>query len=82
MAEAGYRDFDFSTWYAVVAPGATPRALIEKINADVVAALQTPELRQQLLTLGLVAQPSRPEMVDTLIKADIAKWAALVKANK
>jgi hypothetical protein len=35
-----------------------------------------------LLALGLVAQPSRPEIVDGLIKTDIAKWAALVKANK
>jgi tripartite-type tricarboxylate transporter receptor subunit TctC len=82
MAEAGYKDFDFSTWYAVVVPGATPRVLIEKISADVVTALQAPELKQQLLTLGLVAQPSRPEIVDGLIKTDIAKWAALVKANK
>lgn len=82
MIESGYKDFDFSTWYAVVAPGATPKPLIEKINADLIAALQSPELRQQLLTLGLVAQPSRPEMVDALIKTDIAKWAALVKANK
>lgn len=82
MAEAGYRDFDFATWYAVVAPGATPRALIERINADLVSALQSPELRQQLLALGLVAQPSRPETVDQLIRTDITKWAALVRANR
>lgn len=82
MVEAGYRDFDFSTWYAVVAPGATPRMIVDRINGAVVAALQTAELKQQLLTLGLVAQPSKPELVDDMIKADIAKWAALVKANR
>jgi tripartite-type tricarboxylate transporter receptor subunit TctC len=82
MVEAGNKEFVFATWYAVVAPGATPKPLIEKINADLVTALQSVELKQQLLALGLVAQPSRPEMVDALIKTDIAKWAALVKANK
>ena len=82
MTESGYRDFDFSTWYALVAPGATPRAVIERVNGDAVGALQSSELRQQLLTLGMQAQPSRPETVDALIRSDIAKWAALVRESK
>jgi tripartite-type tricarboxylate transporter receptor subunit TctC len=82
MVESGYKDFEFATWYAVVAPGATPRPLIERINAEVVNALTNAELKSQLLSLGLVAQPSRPEVVDGYIKADIARWAALVKANR
>ncbi len=82
MIESGYRDFDFSTWYALVAPGATARTIIVRVNTEAVNALNSPELRQQLLTLGMQAQPSRPEVVDALIRGDIAKWAALVRENK
>ena len=82
MIESGYREFDFSTWYALVAPGTTARAIIERVNTEAINALNSPELRQQLLTLGMQAQPSRPEVVDALIRGDIAKWAALVRENK
>jgi tripartite-type tricarboxylate transporter receptor subunit TctC len=56
--------------------------VIERIHGDVATTLQSAELRQQLLNLGLVAQPSRPETVDALVKSDLAKWAAIVKANR
>lgn len=79
LAEQGVADYDFSTWYAFVAPAATPRPVIEKLSADVGRALTQPETRKRLATLGLDVRPSRPEAVDALIRADIEKWSKVVR---
>ena len=81
-AEAGYKDLDFSTWYAIAAPRATPRAVVEKISKDAAEALKKPEVIGQLNQLGLVPSASTPEAMDQLIARDIDKWTKLVKPFK
>jgi tripartite-type tricarboxylate transporter receptor subunit TctC len=79
LAEQGVADYDFSTWYAFVAPSATPRPVIEKLNADVSRALNQPETRKRLAGLGLDVHPSRPEAVDALVRSEIEKWGKVVR---
>ncbi|HEY9280953.1 MAG TPA: tripartite tricarboxylate transporter substrate-binding protein [Eoetvoesiella sp.] len=82
MSEAGFKDFDISTWYSVVVPSATPKAVIDKLNADVSEALKTPAFTKQLLTLGMVPKSSTPEFMDQLIARDMKRWGELIKKSK
>jgi tripartite-type tricarboxylate transporter receptor subunit TctC len=79
IAERGLAGYDFPTWYAYVAPAATPRAVIEKLNAAIVRALENGEIRKRLLALGLDVRPSKPEYVDQLVRSEIDKWGKIVK---
>ena len=82
IAESGYRGFDYSTWYAFVAPSATPRPVIDKLNADTVGVLNRTDIRKRLETLGLDVRPSKPDDVNQLVKTEIQKWGQVVKAAR
>lgn len=79
LAEAGFKDFNFSTWYALVAPAKTPNAIVDKLNADVVEALNQPDVVKRLHTLGMAPQASTPKAMDDLLKHDLELWAKVVK---
>jgi tripartite-type tricarboxylate transporter receptor subunit TctC len=78
--ESGIRDFDISLWQGIVAPAATPREIVRTLNADVVASLAVPDLRSKLTAQGLDPVGNSPAQFDKLIRAEIDKWTALVKA--
>ena len=80
IAESGYPGYDYSTWYAFVAPSATQRPVIEKLNADTVGVLNRADIRKRLEALGLDVRPSKPDDVNQLVKAEIQKWGQVVKA--
>lgn len=82
LAESGYKDFDFSTWYAVVAPRATPGDTVTQISLDVAEALKTAEVTRQLQMLGLSARPSTPDAMDALLRNELARWGALVRQQR
>lgn len=71
--------FDVSAFFGVVAPSATPRDLIHKLGADFARALDAPEVKGKLASLGMVAVGSTPEQFDAFIRSEIAKWAEVVK---
>lgn len=81
LDEAGVPGYSASSWYAVWAPKGTPTEVLDKLNADFNAALESPEVRQQIESLG--AQPmggTRAELA-TFLEAELEKWASLVKAS-
>jgi tripartite-type tricarboxylate transporter receptor subunit TctC len=69
---------DVDAWYAVMAPGKTPAALVSRINADVNAVMALPEVRDQLVKQGMVPLTSTPSELAALIKSDLARWKAVV----
>ena len=73
--------FDVRSMNGMVVPSATPRNVVRKINADVVALLKQPGFRAKLEDLGLEPIGSTPEQFDAYIKAEIEKWAKVVKAS-
>ena len=79
VAESGLPGFEYHTWFGVWAPAATPRPIIEKLNAEVEKALATPEVRERLRGLG--GEPSTMKLADIepFVKAEIVKWAKVVK---
>jgi tripartite-type tricarboxylate transporter receptor subunit TctC len=68
-------------WFGLLAPPHTPPEIVNKINAAIVAAMQTQEFRDHLATLGAEPKPQTPEEFGRYINADVAKWSKLVKDN-
>ncbi len=81
IAELGYPQFDVSPWWGILAPARTPRAVVTKVNADVVQILKSPEAQAFFREQGAEAMITTPETFLALLESDIAKWAKVVKAS-
>jgi tripartite-type tricarboxylate transporter receptor subunit TctC len=79
IGESGYRGFEASGWLGLVFPAKTPPAVVERIQREAVAVLNTREVQAQLEDLGLDAEPSSPAEFLALIKADHARWGKLIR---
>jgi tripartite-type tricarboxylate transporter receptor subunit TctC len=79
-AELGYPDLVSSAWFALVAPPGTPDAIVQKVNADLVAALKQPELRTRFLELGAEPQGGTPAETATFIRDEEARWRGVIKS--
>ena len=81
IAEAGLPGYVLEPWHGILAPAGTPKPLIAKINKDVVAALNAPEVRTRLLGLGIDnIIGSSPEELARFIRSEIQKYGKIVKA--
>jgi tripartite-type tricarboxylate transporter receptor subunit TctC len=80
VAESGVPGFDVSSWYALLAPARTPPAIVSKINADAVAVLRDPQVRQRLQGLGLEVVGSTQQELSAFVQAEMAKWGPIIKA--
>lgn len=81
VSEQGFPGFDVRGWFGVVAPAATPRDIVNRLNREIVALLAKPEVRERLGKIGLDVNTSTPEQFAAFIVAEIAKWAPVVKAS-
>jgi tripartite-type tricarboxylate transporter receptor subunit TctC len=79
LAEAGLKDTDVETWFGLTAPKATPREVVQRLNAEVRKALAAPDLQQRFAQLSLSVTPSSPEELDTLIKSEAVRWAEVIR---
>ena len=80
IAEGGVRDFEAVAWFGVVAPPGTPRDIVAKLNAEVVKALNQPEMKQRLTDGGSLVIGNSPDDADRFLKSEIARWGVVVKA--
>ena len=71
--------FEATTWFALFAPANTPRAVIDRLNAEVQRVYRLPEVQERLKSLGLEAVLSSPEELSRYQASEIAKWAKVVK---
>jgi tripartite-type tricarboxylate transporter receptor subunit TctC len=78
---SGVKGYESIAWYGVVAPGKTPKPIVDKLNAEMVKALKDPEVKQRLTEMGSAEVAGTPEQFGALIKSEIAKWAPVVKAS-
>jgi tripartite-type tricarboxylate transporter receptor subunit TctC len=81
IAEAGLPGFDVANWLGVLAPARTPAAVVQRLSAEIKVAMADPEMRQQLLGVGIDPTYGGPEAFAEVIRRDIAKWAAVVKTT-
>ncbi len=82
IAESGVPGYDTSTWYSVVVPAGTPRAVISKLHADMTQSLQLPDVRERLMGVGADLVGSTPDYLAEFIKTELAKWSRLVKFSE
>jgi tripartite-type tricarboxylate transporter receptor subunit TctC len=75
--ELGLTDFDITGWFGIVAPAGTPRPIVSKLNAAVVAALKDPDVVRRIRTVGMAPVPTTPEELSAYIDSEIAKAARI-----
>jgi tripartite-type tricarboxylate transporter receptor subunit TctC len=79
MAEAGVPGFEWRTWAAIVVPVGTPKAIVDRLNAEVVKAVNSPDVREKLIAQGLEPVGSPPEQVTQWTQAGLARMSQIVK---
>jgi tripartite-type tricarboxylate transporter receptor subunit TctC len=79
LAESGFPGFEASVWYGLVAPAATPKAVVVRLHAEVQKALQTPEVRERMAAVGGVVLPGSSEQFAALIRSDRLRYAKVVR---
>jgi tripartite-type tricarboxylate transporter receptor subunit TctC len=79
VAEAGLPGYESTSWNAVFAPAGTPKEVIEKLNREINAVLQSPETRKYFAEQGAEAGGGTPEQLGALVRSETVKWAKVVK---
>jgi tripartite-type tricarboxylate transporter receptor subunit TctC len=80
IAEAGVKGYEATSWNGMLAPAGTPSEVIKRLNADFNRIIATPEMNKRMLDNGYEPVGGPPERLGELIRAEIAKWAPVVKA--
>lgn len=81
-AEAGYPKVDATSWFAVFAPAGVPKAVVDKLTADIRTVVQNPAFQQKAQEQGATADYQTPAQLGDKVKADLANWAQVVKTSK
>lgn len=79
FAEEGLPDFDMRFWYAMLAPGGTPRDIVAKLSAEIAKILATPDMKEKLVALGADPFISNPDEFAAVMRADSARYEKVVK---
>ncbi len=80
-SEAGMPGYQMTTWYGLFAPGGTPPAIVQRLHAETASVMQAPDTRARLVDVGADDTVTRsPEEFTTMVRADIARYAKIVKA--
>jgi tripartite-type tricarboxylate transporter receptor subunit TctC len=80
-AEAGLDGYEIDFWYALLGPGGMPAPLVERIQRDASALLNSPDMKQSLAAQGCIAVGGTPEELTALIRAEYQLWSKVVKAG-
>ena len=77
LSESGVPDFEVIAWWGLLAPAKTPAPVVNRLNREMRAVLEIPEIRRQLVDQGMDPAAGTPEEFGALIKADMEKWGAI-----
>jgi tripartite-type tricarboxylate transporter receptor subunit TctC len=81
IAEQGFPDFRLSAWLGIVAPAGTPKARVERLSAELVKIVQTPEIAQKYAALGALSRTMGADEFHAFVQAELTRWGAIVKAS-
>ena len=79
IAEAGVPGYDVTGWYVFLAPAATPKPIIERLNAEITRILQAPAVREQLLSLAAEPWATTPAQAQEYVGSEVLRWAGVIK---
>jgi tripartite-type tricarboxylate transporter receptor subunit TctC len=80
LKEQGLPQLEFETWLGALAPAATPAPVIARLNSDINALLQQPEIREQLNRQGMDSAGGPPDRLAGLIRSELARWSRVIAA--
>jgi tripartite-type tricarboxylate transporter receptor subunit TctC len=74
--------YEVTTWYSLVAPAGTPKAIVERLNREIRAIVETPEMKEKLRGYGVEPEPMTPEELAAHFRIETAKWAKVIAEAK
>lgn len=80
VAEAGVPGYEVLGWNGILAPAATPPAIVQRLNRELCAILEEPEIKQKLALQGAAPAPTDPESFARLVRDDVAKWTEVIRS--
>lgn len=82
LAESGFPGFSAVAWWGILAPAGTPQPIVTKLNAELVKAINLPDVKKTLTeTLGMDVKASSPEELQKFVAAEMARWGKVVRDN-
>ena len=82
FTEQGIPNSDVDLWYGMLAPAGTPASVVNRLNNEINQILALPEIRETFDKQGLIALTGEPEVLGTLVKKDLVRWADVIKRAK
>ncbi len=79
VAEAGVPGFEVNVWFGMQVPAGTPKAVVDKLNRDIVTLLKDPDVVQRFRNQGVEVAASTPEQFGALVRSEITKWTQLIR---
>ncbi len=79
VAESGYPGYEVTTWFGYLAPAGTPPEVVNKLNAEVNAAIRNSDVQKKLVALGAELVPGTPQAFGKFLEADMARWTRVIK---
>ena len=81
VAESGLPGFEVIGWYGVLAPAGTPQSIVRRLNTEIVKVLGLPDIRERIAGQGAEVVGDTPAQFDAFLRADMARWAPVIKAS-
>src|SRR6185369_625382 len=81
VSEAGLSGFEVGSWYGFHAPAGTPKPVIDKLHAEMVKAMNTPELRERFSNVGAETIANTPAQYGAFVQAELKKWSKVIQAT-
>jgi tripartite-type tricarboxylate transporter receptor subunit TctC len=81
LSEAGVKGYEFSTWYGLLVPARTPKAIVDRLNAESRNVLASPAVKEQFAAQGLEPASSTPQEFGSYLRSEVEKWGKVVKAS-
>jgi tripartite-type tricarboxylate transporter receptor subunit TctC len=78
-AEAGLPNFDVTTWYGILTPAGTPRPIVDRLNRELIAVMNSADMKDKLAKQGTDVRTSTPDEFAAYIKSEIAKWGDVIR---
>lgn len=81
VAESGLPGFEAGSWYGLLAPGGTPRAIVDRLNGEIVRILRLPEIEKRLRGEAFEIPADTPDQFAAVIRAEVEKWRPIVRES-
>ncbi len=81
VSESGLAGFEFNSWFALMVPAGTPKAIVQTLHSEVAKALADPDVREKFVGLGLSPRGTSPDELGVAMRAQLAKYGSLIRQN-